>query len=175
MSVISRSNRPDNNPVNVRMAGNEKLLTEEVIEVFLTTNNRTLPRRNWIPENKRAQGLFVYDIAKDLRTLFSVSTNLHKPELSKEKKIDLKTKDWVESENANAITGAIRAKLIDEGERPKAKLIIDETAGAEVFVTLPCSGYISTVNESADALKKAEQKLIELMLAFDYEKQLEKS
>jgi len=29
-----------------------------------------------------------------------------------------------------------------------------------------------TVNESADAIEKAEQKLIDLMTAFDYENQL---
>lgn len=41
-------------------------------------------------------------------------------------------------------------------------------AGADVFVTLPCSNYIVTVNESVDAIKKAQQKLVELMEAFDY-------
>jgi len=62
--------------------------------------------------------------------------------------------------------------LIEDGEKLKAKPIIDETAGAEVFVTLPCASYVVTVNESADAMEKAEQKLIELMLAFDYEQQI---
>lgn len=97
--TFDRSNRPDRNPVNVRMAGSDKLLTEEEIETFLATNNRTLPRRNWIPDNRRAQGLFVYDIAIDLRTLFAVSTNQHEPELTKEKIGELKSKGWVESEN----------------------------------------------------------------------------
>lgn len=76
------------------------------------------------------------------------------------------------SENANKLAGAIRAKLIEDGEKPKAKPIIDQTAGAELFVTLPCSGYVVTENESADALAKAEQKLVELMTAFPYEDQL---
>lgn len=219
--TFDRSNRPDRNPVNVRMAGSDKLLTEEEIESFLTTNDRTLPRRNWIPDNRRTNGLFVYDIAIDLRTLFSVSTNQHEPELRKEMIEDLKSKGWLESENtfgkclvmpkaerekvipalasalinwritsnqartfslmetlsvaisdnANTIAGAIRAKLIEDGEKSKAKPIIDETAGADVFVTLPCSNYVITVNESADALSKAEQKLIELMTEFDYENQ----
>ncbi len=48
------------------------------------------------------------------------------------------------SDNANTLPGAIRAKLIDDGERPTAKPIIDETAGADVFVTLPCANYIVT-------------------------------
>ena len=75
------------------------------------------------------------------------------------------------SDNANTIPGAIRAKLINEGERPTAKPIIDETAGADVFVTLPCASYIVTENESADALDAAEQKLVQMMRDFDYENQ----
>ena len=219
--TFDRSDRPDNHPVNVRMAGSDKLLTEEEIEAFLSEHNRTLPRRNWIPDNVRTSGLFVYDIAIDLRTLFSVSTNQHEPEISKEMIESLKSKGWIESENvfgkclvlpqeerekvipalanaminwritsnqartfslmetlavaisdnANVLAAAIGAKLIDDGEKPKAKPIVDETAGAELFVTLPCSNYIVTENESADALQHAEQKLINLMMAFDYENQ----
>lgn len=218
--TFDRSDRPDRHPVNVRWG--DKLLTDEEIDEFLSTNNRTLPRRNWIPDNTRTGGLFVYDIAIDLRTLFSVSTNQHEPELYKEKIEDLKKNGWVEcenvfgkclvlpkkdrekvipalanallnwritsnqartfslmetlavavSDNANTLAGAIRAKLIEDGEKPKAKPIIDETAGADVYVTLPCSSYVITVNESADALEKAEQKLIELMMDFPYENQI---
>lgn len=218
--TFDRSDKPDRHPVNVRWG--DKLMTDEEIDEFLATNNRTLPRRNWIPDNVRTGGLFVYDIAIDLRTLFSVSTNQHEPELSKDKIEDLKAKGWVESENvfgkclvlpkeerekvipalasallnwritsnqartfslmetlavaisdnANKLAGAIRAKLIEDGEKPKAKPIIDETAGADLFVTLPCSNYVVTVNESADALEKAEKRLIELMSTFDYENQI---
>ena len=219
--TFDRSDRPDNHPVNVRMAGSDKLLSEEEIEAFLTEHNRTLPRRNWIPNNARTSGLFVYDIAIDLRTLFSVSTNQHEPEISREMIESLKSKGWIESENvfgkclvlpkeerekvipalanalinwritsnqartfslmetlavaisdnANVLAAAIRAKLIDDGEKPKAKPIVDETAGADLFVTLPCSNYIVTEIESANALQHAEQKLINLMMAFDYENQ----
>jgi hypothetical protein len=218
--TFDRSDKPERHPVNVRLG--DKLMTDEEIDEFLTTNNRTLPRRNWIPENVRTGGLFVYDIAIDLRTLFSVSTNQHEPELSKDKIEELKAKGWVESENvfgkclvlpkeerekvipalasallnwritsnqartfslmetlavaisddANKLAGAIRAKLIEDGEKPKAKPIIDETAGANVYVTLPCSNYVVTVNESTNALEKAKQKLIELLMSFDYENQL---
>lgn len=218
--TFDRSDRPDQHPVNVRMG--DKLLTEEEIEVFLQDNNRTLPRRNWIPENARTSGLFVYDIAIDLRTLFCVSTNQHEPEISKERIEELKGKGWMLSknvfgeclvlpkeereiiipalakalinwritsnqartfslmetlavaitDNANTLAAAIRAKLVDDGEKPKAKPIVDETAGADLFVTLPCSSYIVTENESADALQKAEAKLVEMMMAFNYENQL---
>ena len=218
--TFDRSDRPNQHPVNVRMG--DKLLTEEEIEAYLQDNNRTLPRRNWIPENARTSGLFVYDIAIDLRTLFCVSTNQHEPEISKERIEELKRKGWklsknvfgeclvlpkeerekiipalakalinwritsnqartfslmetlavAISDNANTLAAAIRAKLVDDGEKPKAKPIVDETAGADLFVTLPCSSYIVTENESADALQKAEAKLIEMMVAFDYENQL---
>ena len=218
--TFDRSDRPDQHPVNVRMG--DKLLTEEEIEAYLQDNNRTLPRRNWIPENARTSGLFVYDIAIDLRTLFCVSTNQHEPEISKEKIEELKGKGWklsknvfgeclvlpkeerekiipalaktlinwritsnqartfslmetlavAISDNANTLAAAIRAKLVDDGEKPKAKPIVDEAAGADLFVTLPCSSYIVTENESADALQKAEAKLVEMIMAFDYENQL---
>lgn len=218
--TFDRSDKPNNNPVQVRRNGD--LMSEEEIEAFLESNNRTLPRRNWIPDNARTGGLFVYDIAIDLRTLFAVSTNQHEPELSKEMIEKLKSEGWIDSknvfgnclilpkeerekvikalahalinwritsnqartfslmetlavsisDNANTIAGAIRAKLIEDGEKPKAKPIIDETVGADLFVTLPCANYIVTVNESADALDKAEQKLIEMMMAFDYEHQV---
>ena len=219
--TFDRSDRPDNNPIIVRMEGRDKPLTEEEIEAYLLSNERTIPRRSWIPENSRTTGLFVFDVAIDLRRLFSVSTNQHEPEISTEMIEALKGKGWIISknvfgeclvmpkerrdeiipalahallnwritsnqartfslmetlavaisDNANTIPGAIRAKLIDEGERPTAKPIIDETAGADVFVTLPCASYIVTENESADALNAAEQKLIQMMSAFDYEHQ----
>ena len=218
--TFDRSDRPNLHPVNVRLG--DKLLTEEEIENFLQENDRTLPRRNWIPDNVRTSGLFVYDVAIDLRTLFCVSTNQHEPEISKEMIAQLEEKGWVKSknvfgeclvapkaerekiipalakslinwritsnqartfslmetlavaisDNANTLAASIRAKLIDDGEKPKAKPIVDETAGADLFVTLPCSSYIVTENESVDALQKAEEKLIELMTAFDYENQL---
>lgn len=218
--TFDRSDRPDQHPVNVRMG--DKLLTEEEIEAFLQENDRTLPRRNWIPDNARTSGLFVCDVAIDLRTLFCVSTNQHEPEISKEMIKTLKAKGWKESknvfgeclvmpkeerdkvipalakalinwritsnqartfslmetlavaisDNANTLAGAIRAKLIDDGEKPKAKPIVDETAGASLFIALPCSNYIVTENESADALQQAEQKLINMMMVFDYENQL---
>ena len=220
--TFDRSDRPDHHPVKVRMAGSNKLLTEEEIEDFLNENNRSLSRRTWIPDNKRTTGLFVYDIAIDLRTLFCVSTNLHEPEITKEMIVFLKEKGWVESlnafgkclvlprnerekvipaladalinwritsnqartfslmetlavaisDNANTIASAIRAKLIDDGEKPKAKPIVDENAGAELYVTLPCASYIMTESESAEALDNAKKSLVDKMMAFDYEHQL---
>ena len=220
--TFDRSDRPDYHPVNVRFAGQEKNLNEEEIEAFLAENGRTLPRRNWITDNVRTSGLFVYDIAIDLRTLFCVSMNQHEPEISKEMIDNLKAKGWIESENvfgkclvlpkaerdkiipalakaliswritsnqartfslmetlavaisdnANTLAAAIRAKLVESGDNPRVNPIVDENAGADLYVTLPCSGYIVTECERADALLKAEEKLIEMMSSFDYENQM---
>ncbi|MGP1446570.1 MAG: CRISPR-associated protein Cas7 [Candidatus Limimorpha sp.] len=218
--TFDRSDMPNVHKVIVRdVSGNP--LSDEQIEKFLEGTDRSLLRK-WIPENRRTTGLFVYDVAIDLRTLFCVSTNQMEPEISKKMIETLKANGWVESENvfgkclvlpqserekvipalakalinwritsnqartfslmetlavaisdkANTIPAAIRAKLIDDGEKPKAKPIVDETAGADLFVTLPCSNYIVTESESADALDNAEQKLIDLMMAFDYENQI---
>lgn len=221
--TFDRSERPEHHPVNVRRVGKVDLLTEEEIEDFLSSTGSTLSRRHWIPENKRTSGLFVYDIAIDLRTLFSVSINQHEPEIDKEMIDKLVEAGWVSidtvfgkslllpkaerekvipalahalinwritsnqartfslmetlaiaiGDNANAQAGAIRAKLIDDGgERLKAKPIVDENAGAKLFVALPCASHIVVENESADALEQAEQYLIEMMRSFDYENQV---
>lgn len=217
---FDRSDFPEVHKVIVRDS-NGKELSDEEIEIALNGSNRSLLRK-YIQNNKRATGLFVYDIAIDLRTLFCVSTNQVEPEVSKEMIETLKSKGWKKgknvfgeclvlpkeerekvipalakalinwritsnqartfslmetlavaiSDNANTLAAAIRAKLIDDGERPKAKPIVDETAGASLFISLPCSNYIVTENESADALQQAEQKLIDMMMAFDYENQL---
>lgn len=219
--TFDRSDRPEWHPVNVRIEGSDRLMTKEEIEAYLQNNNRTLTKRIWIPDNTRATGLFVADMAIDLRALFCVTTNQHEPELSPEMITALEAEGWVKSknvfgeclvmpkaerekiipvlanalinwritsnqartfslmetlalavsDNANHIAGAIRTKLIEEGDKPKAKLIIDETAGAEVFVTLPCASYVVTVNERATALEEAEKKLTDMMMAFDYENQ----
>jgi hypothetical protein len=219
-ATFDRSDRPELHKVVVRDASG-KPMTEEDIEKLLSGTDRSLYRK-WIPDNTRAAGLFVYDVAIDLRTLFAVSTNELEPELTKEKITELENKGWKKSRNvfgeclimpeelrnkaipaiakalinwritsnqsrtfslmetlaiaisdsANTLAGAIRAKLLEGKEKPKAKPIIDETSGADVFVSLPCASYILTEIESATALEKAEQKLIELMQAFDYENQV---
>lgn len=220
-ATFDRSDNPKNHKVIVRDS-NGNQMSEEQIEEFLKGTDRSLYRK-WIPDNARATGLFIYDVAIDLRTLFCVSTSQLEPEITKEKTDELKEKGWVESKNAfgnclvmpkkerekvipaiskalinwritsnqsrtfslmetlaiaisqdaNQLAGAIRAKLIGDSENPKAKPIIDETAGADLFVTLPCAAYIETEIESSSALLDAEQKLREMLFAFDYEHQMQ--
>ena len=219
--TFDRSDRPEiPNKIIVRDSSGKQLSQDQVDDLLSGTDRSLL--RKWLKPGNRASGLFIYDIAIDLRTLFAVSTNQLEPEITKERTDELEKKGWKKSrntfgeclvmpkelrdkaipaiasallnwritsnqartfslmetlaiaisDNANKLAGSIRAKLIEEGEKPKAKPIIDETAGADVFVTLSCSNYVVTINESADALEKAEQKLIELMSSFNYEKQL---
>ena len=70
-ATFDRSDRPELHKVIVRDAS-DKQMSEEQVEALLTGTDRSLYRK-WIPENTRATGLFVYDIAIDLRTLFAVS------------------------------------------------------------------------------------------------------
>lgn len=218
---FDRSDRPNAHKVVVRDA-NGNVLTDEQVCDFLDGNDRSLYRK-WIPDNNRATGLFVYDVAIDLRRLFCVSTNQFEPEITADMVEPLKADGWkvvntafgecllmpkeqreqlvpaiadalldwqitsnqartfslmetlavAISDNANTLAAAIRAKLIDDNEsKPKARPIIDENAGAKTFIALPCANYIVTETESADALVRARQELIDRMMAFDYENQL---
>lgn len=219
---FDRSDRPNVHKVVVRDA-NGNVLTDEQVSIFLNGSDRSLYRK-WIPDNTRATGLFVYDVAIDLRRLFCVPTNQLEPEITSDMVETLKKDGWkvvntvfgecllmpkeqrekiipaiadalidwhitsnqartfslmetlaiAISDNANTLAAAIRAKLIDgdNDSKPKAKPIIDEHAGAATYVTLPCASYIVTETESADALDKAKQDLVNRMLTFDYENQL---
>src|SRR5690606_20692528 len=72
------------------------------------------------------------------------------------------------SDNANLIAGSIRAKLYEEDSK-KADPIVDESIpGVDTFVTLQAGAFIHTKSEKVNATSKAEEKLVELMSAFDY-------
>lgn len=216
---FDRSDRP-NNKVIVRGPDNKEL-TEEEIVTFLEGKDRSLSRK-WIPDQKRATGLFVMDIAIDLRRLFCVSINSFEPEMSEKTIEKLREEGWIESENvfgaclvapkalreewikglakaivnwritsnqsrtfslmdtlamsisnnANLIAGSIRAKLSEEDSKRAHPIVEENMDGVKTFVTLQASGYIPTKTESIDAIDQAEQELINLMMAFDYEKQI---
>ena len=89
---FDRSDRPNAHKVVVRDA-NGNVLTDEQVCDFLDGNDRSLYRK-WIPDNNRATGLFVYDIAIDLRRLFCVSTNQFEPEITADLVESLKADGW---------------------------------------------------------------------------------
>jgi hypothetical protein len=76
------------------------------------------------------------------------------------------------ADKAYAVAGAIRAELREDVENDKAVPRIDKEAGADVFVTLPASGYIKGEYGSSDAIEKANEWLITRLQNFDYENQI---
>ena len=93
---FDRSER-SNNIVIIRNEKNEELSEEQIAEL-LEGKDRSLSRK-WIPDNRRATGLFVQDIAIDLRRLFCVLLNPIEPEITEETEKKLRLEGWVESEN----------------------------------------------------------------------------
>ena len=218
--TFDRTSHPAHHPVRVRdEKGNE--LSKDDVDALLLSTKRNLPNRIWIPDHTRASGLFVYDVAVDLRTLFCVSTNTLEPELHPTKVAELKAQGWTESrnvfgpcllapravreatipalahallnwritsnqartfslmetlavaisDNANHLAGAIRGQLREDTERSAAKPVLDETAGAKLYISLPASGYIVGAYGVANALEQAEQDITKRLREFDYENQ----
>jgi hypothetical protein len=217
---FDRSDR-DNNKVIVRDEEGNQLEEEDILKL-LEGKDRSISRK-WIPDQRRATGLFVQDIAIDLRRLFCVSLNSLEPEISEVTEKELRENGWTDcenvfgkcliapketreklipalakaiinwtitsnqsrsfslmetlavaiSDNANKVAGSIRAKLSVEEENKAIPIIEEDLVGVEAFVTLPAAGYVLTKKETADALEKAEQALIEKMKAFDYEHQIQ--
>jgi hypothetical protein len=93
---FDRSDRPNNEVIVRDEKGNE--LDEEQLAELLEGKDRSLSRK-WIPSNDRASGLFVHDMAIDLRRLFCVSLNLVEPEMTQEVIDQLREEGWIESEN----------------------------------------------------------------------------
>lgn len=99
--TFDRSDHPEQHTIRV-MDEQGKQVSPEDFLAALQAADRNAPMRLWIPEDKvgpRASGLFVYDVAVDLRTLFSVSLNTAEPELAKETIAALKESGWQESED----------------------------------------------------------------------------
>jgi hypothetical protein len=98
---FDRSAAADRHKVNVfrEVAGKRELMTDEDLTNWLQTSKRALPPRKWIEPQSRASGLFVYDIAIDLRTLFCVSVNQLEAEVCLETLEKLKASGWKETEN----------------------------------------------------------------------------
>lgn len=95
---FDRSNKPEEQVIIVRdEKGN--ILSDEEVKEKLRGTDRSLNRK-WIQDNTRASGLFIYDIAVDLRTLFCVSTNQYEPELSLETISKLEAEGWKRAKNA---------------------------------------------------------------------------
>ncbi|WP_337042604.1 CRISPR-associated protein Cas7 [Emticicia sp. 17c] len=100
--TFDRTSHPEHHKVEVYWFENKKRgskLSDEELNNWLTSNHRSLPNRAFIQDQTRASGLFSYDIAIDLRTLFCVSTNKLEPELFPEIEAKLREQGWVEGKN----------------------------------------------------------------------------
>jgi len=95
-ATFDRTDRP-NNEVIVRDKDGNPLSEEEII-ALLEGKDRSLSRK-WIPDQRRATGLFIQDIAIDLRRLFCVSLNSFEPEITEETEKQLRDSGWLESKN----------------------------------------------------------------------------
>jgi hypothetical protein len=100
--TFDRTSRPEEHIVKVSRLddkGKRVELSRGELDEWLTTNKRNLPNRIWVPNHSRASGLFVFDIAIDLRTLFCVSLNRLEPELHPEMEQKLRDAGWIEGRN----------------------------------------------------------------------------
>jgi hypothetical protein len=102
-TAFDRSTMAEYHHVNVYITdekGKRQKIDDEKLEEWLSSNNRSLGAKYYNPSKQsRATGLFVYDIAIDLRTLFCVSTNKLEPELFPEIEEKLKAEGWIEGQN----------------------------------------------------------------------------
>ena len=96
--TFDRSDRPTLHQVIVRDADGKQLDEEQLTTLLKGTDRSVL--RKWIPENTRASGLFVYDVAVDLRTLFCVSSNDTEPEVTPAIREALQAAGWQPGLNA---------------------------------------------------------------------------
>lgn len=119
---FDRSDRPNNIVIVRDEQGNE--LSEDEIVQFLEGKDRSLSRK-WIPNQSRASGLFVSDIAIDLRRLFCVSLNTFEPEMSEETIEKLKNEGWVESQNVFGPCLVAPENLRKEWAKALSKAIIN--------------------------------------------------
>lgn len=99
---FDRSLKPEDHIVKVFKVNGSKReeIAQEELDDWLNSNNRSLPPKYYNPGgNTRATGLFVYDIAIDLRRLFCVSTNRLEPALTVKSIEKLLDEGWQESRN----------------------------------------------------------------------------
>ncbi len=101
--VFDRSSKPENHIVKVyEIEGKDRIeIPQDRLEEWLIENNRSLgPKYYNATGQTRATGLFIFDIAIDLRTLFCVSTNKLEPELFPNIEEKLRNNGWEEGKNA---------------------------------------------------------------------------
>ncbi len=95
--------RTENPRSKVSLIGPDgKEMSAEDMKKELDALNKQLPKRKFLDDQERANGLFIYDVAIDLRRLFTVAIpdpSQGEPEVYESVKKKLKENGWTESEN----------------------------------------------------------------------------
>ena len=169
-------------------------------------------------KNLRVTGMFRYDVAIDLRTLFTVSLSPIERSITEKTEAALRADGWLEHQNqfgpcllcpdkkrneiipalayslinwqitsnqsrtfglptyiAFAITDQaweipemIRTELSEQDSRQGVSIILDEAFKDKLFVTRGAKAFIDTDLSQPDAIKKAEQRLIQIFSEYNY-------
>lgn len=115
MTFDRRDSDPATNKVIVRdPKGN--VVSDDALAKFLDEHGRELTRLNYLASEKqpvkRAHGLYVYDVAVDMRRLFAVSMADEDPELDTETVEKLKGEGWIEVDHTLVAPEAERERII---------------------------------------------------------------
>jgi hypothetical protein len=94
--TFDRSGRSNNKVIVRDPEGNP--LSENDIVTLLEGKDRSLVRK-WIPDNRTVTGLFVQDIAIDLRRLFCINLSIYEPEINQATEGKLRDNGWIEVKN----------------------------------------------------------------------------
>ncbi|HEX6983611.1 MAG TPA: hypothetical protein VF181_12700 [Balneolaceae bacterium] len=98
--TFDRTSNPNSKVTLLDQDGNE--MKPEEMQEYLEGIEKHLPKRKFLDKQTRAYGLFAYDVAIDLRRLFSVSTigiDKGEPEVYSDVKEKMINAGWIESEN----------------------------------------------------------------------------
>jgi hypothetical protein len=98
--TFDRTSSPNSKVTLLDEDGNK--MEPDEMQDYLEDIEKHLPKRKFLDKQTRAYGLFVYDIAIDLRRLFSVSTiglDKGEPEVYSDVKDKMVEAGWLESEN----------------------------------------------------------------------------
>ena len=98
--VMTYDRRSDVNSTVSLMNEKGVKMSEVDMKKWIEDTGKGLTKSKYLGDSRRASGLFVYDIAIDLRRLFTVSLDPADPELKRGLADELRSKGWVESQNA---------------------------------------------------------------------------
>ena len=150
--TFDRSDKPHDTIIRV-LDENERVMSEEEVLALLGDKDRSLYRK-WIPENARATGLYVHDVAIDLRTLFCVTTNQFEPELSREMVGKLRDNGWADAQNAFGQCLVCPAAQREDMARALAKALLNwriYTNQARTFSPMPMLAVAVSANANVIA------------------------